>query len=129
MDGDTIITQKINPYVLAMTGGMLLDNDCPSEITDAVMSQIIHQLRKQNVNINKVITQRQLDLPPVVLPVVVGRIVVPGAACGIAPDASCSAVTDCSGSGGRVASKYIWKPTRMAIDKTIARIIFLLSII
>jgi len=76
MNADTTITQKINPYVLAMTGGMLLDNECPSEITDVVMSQVITQLKKQGVNINELITRRQIDLPPVTFSIPVSYITV-----------------------------------------------------
>lgn len=81
MDDNTLITQKINPYVLAMTGGMLLDNDCPEEITNTVMSQIITQLKKQGVNINELITRTQTELPPVTFSIPVCYVTVIGEFC------------------------------------------------
>ena len=76
MDDNTIITQKINPYVLAMTGGMLLDNDCPEEITDVVMSQIIQQLKKQGINANTMLTRNETELPPVTFSIPVSYITI-----------------------------------------------------
>ena len=61
---DPIITQKINPYILAMTAGMLLDYKCPDATTNLVMAQIIQQAKKVGININEMLTRRDIGLPP-----------------------------------------------------------------
>jgi len=81
MDETTLITQKINPYILAMTGGMLVENDCPDEITNVVMLQILSQLKKQGVNANEMLTRKETHLPPVTFSIPVGYVTVIGEYC------------------------------------------------
>ena len=76
MDSDTLITEKINPYVLTMTGGMLIENECPEEITNVVMSQIIQQLREQGINANTMLTRNETELPPVTFSIPVSYITI-----------------------------------------------------
>ena len=78
---NTLITQKINPYILAMTGGMLVDNDCPEEITNTVMLQILSQLKKQGVNANEMLTRNETHLPPVTFSIPVCYVTVIGEFC------------------------------------------------
>ena len=55
MNINTLVIDKINPFPLAMTAGMLVDMDAPEEVYKPFMDQVISQCQSQGVDIRTLV--------------------------------------------------------------------------